>query len=54
MVCFFLVIKGALVRDFRDCLNFCILLFFSEKKMVKNGVYRDGALGYSPRLNLVR
>ena len=36
-----------LVRDFQDCLNFCILLFFSKKNIVKNGAYRDGVLGYS-------
>ena len=49
-----LVIMHNLVRDFRDCLNFCLLLFFSEKKMVKNGVYRDGLLGYTLRLYKVR
>ena len=53
MICFFLVIKDTLVRDFRDCLNFSILVFFSEKKMVKNGVYRDEVLGYSLRLQKV-
>ena len=50
MVFFFLVIKRNLNEDFRDCLNFCILLFFSERMMLKNGVYRDGVLGYSLRL----
>ena len=34
MVCFFLVVKHTLVSYFRDCLNFCILLFFSEKKIL--------------------
>ena len=53
IVCFFLVIKHDLGEDFRDCLNFCILLFFNEEKMVKNGVYRDGVLGYSLRLQKV-
>ena len=50
MVCFFLVIMLDLVRDFGDCLNFCILLFFNEKKMLKNGVCRNGQLDYTLRV----
>ena len=37
-LCFFLVIKCALVRDFRDCMNFCILLFLVKKDGKKWGI----------------
>ena len=35
MVRFFLITKRALVRDFRDYLNFCTLLFLVKKKKKK-------------------